>query len=73
MTEELSVMPTPPSASRECRGSSAALLWKGKRFQFGDKLIDGRITDADRGGRPASIVSVTGSISRKNTYDEFRG
>ena len=27
----------------------------------------------DRGGRPASIVSVTGSISRNNTYDEFRG
>jgi hypothetical protein len=35
-------------------------------------MIETLIT-AVRGGRPASIVSVTGSICRENTYDEFRG
>lgn len=39
MTEELSVMPTPLSAFRECRGSLAAPTLQGEAFQFGDKFI----------------------------------
>ena len=45
MTEELSVMPTPPSACQECRGSSVAPTLQGDAFQFGDKFINDRITD----------------------------
>jgi hypothetical protein len=69
------VMPTPPSAHREYRGSSAAPTLQGEAFQFADNFIDDRITDSRRfeaGDRP-QIVSATGSICRKNTYDEFRG
>src|SRR5258708_19961924 len=39
------VMPTRPSASRECRGSAAARTLQGEAFQFGDKFIKDRITD----------------------------
>jgi hypothetical protein len=44
-------------------------------FLFGDSFINGRITDSRRfeAGNPPQIVSVTGSICRKNTYDELRG
>ena len=35
-------------------------------------MIESLIYDSSR-RRPASIVSVTGSICRENTYDEFRG
>jgi hypothetical protein len=66
-------MSTPPLASRECRGSAAVPTLQGQAFRFGDKFINDRITDLVRGGRPASIVPVTGSICRENTYDEFRG
>jgi hypothetical protein len=68
-------MPTPPSASRECRGSSAAPILKGETFQFGDNFVNDRITDSRRfdAGDPPQIVSVTSSICRKNAYDKFRG
>ncbi len=39
------VMPTPPSASGEYRGSSAAPTLQGEPFQFGDNFINDRITD----------------------------
>ena len=68
-------MPTPPSASWECRGSSAIpTLQGGRRFnsEIISSMIESLIT-AVRGGRPTTIVSVTGSICRENTYDEFRG
>ena len=67
-------MPTPPSASGEYRGSSAARLCKGKRFnsEIISSMIESLIYGSSRRG-PASIVSVTGSICRENTYDEFRG
>ena len=38
-------MPTPPSASREYHGSSAAPTLQGEAFQFGDNFIKDRITD----------------------------
>ena len=68
-------MPTPPSASREYRGSSAAPTLQGEAFQFGDNFINDRINDLRQfeAGDPPSIVSVTGSICRENTYDEFGG
>jgi hypothetical protein len=37
-------MPT-PSASRDCRGSSAVPTLQGEAFQFGDNFINDRITD----------------------------
>ena len=67
-------MPTPPSASRDCRGSSAAPTLQGEAFQFGDNFINDRITDYGSSRRATRLdVSVTGSICRENTYDEFRG
>jgi hypothetical protein len=65
----------PLSASGECRGSSAAPTLQGEAFQFGDKFINDRITDLRQfeAGAPPPIMSVTGSICRENTYDEFRG
>ena len=68
-------MPT-PSASRECRGSSAILTLQGEAFQFEDNFINDRITDSRRfeAGDPPQIVSVTGSICKETTtYDVFRG
>jgi hypothetical protein len=64
-----------PSASRECRRSSAAPTLQGEAFQFGDNFINDRITEPRRfeARDPPQIVSVTGSICRKNSYDEFRG
>jgi hypothetical protein len=43
--------------------------------QFGDNFNNDRITDSRRfeAGDPPQIVSVTGSICRKSTYDELRG
>jgi hypothetical protein len=38
-------MPTPPSASREYCGSSAAPTLQGEAFQFRDHFINDRITD----------------------------
>ena len=38
-------MPTPPSASGEYRGSSAAPTLQGEAFQFGDNFFNDRITD----------------------------
>jgi len=38
-------MPTPPSASREYHGSSAAPTLQEEAFQFGDNFIKDRITD----------------------------
>jgi len=38
-------MPTPPSASGEYRGSSAAPTLQGEAFQLGDNFINDRITD----------------------------
>ena len=68
------VMPTPPSASRECRGSSAVPTLQGEAFQFGDNFINDRTTDYGSSRRATRLdVSVTGSICRENTYDEFRG
>jgi len=49
-------------------------LCKGKRFN--SEIISSMIESliyGSRAGRPASIVSVTGSIGRENSYDEFRG
>jgi hypothetical protein len=67
-------MPTPPSASGEYRGSSAAATLPGEAFQFGENFINDRITDLRQfEGGAASIVSLTGSIGRENTHDEFRG
>ena len=42
---EGTVMPTPPSASGEYRGSSAAPTLQGEAFQFGDHFINEGITD----------------------------
>ena len=69
MAEELS----PPSAS-DIAEVRQPRLCKGKRFnsEIISSMIESLITGV-RGGRPASIVSVTGSICRENTYDEFRG
>ena len=69
------VMPTPPSASGEYRGSSAAPTLQGEAFQFGDNFINDRMTDLRQfeAGEATSIVSLTSSICRENTYDEFRG
>jgi hypothetical protein len=73
MAEELSCL------RRHWRPGNAAdvrrsRLRKGKRFnsEIISSMIESLITGV-RGGRPASIVSVTGSICRENTYDEFRG
>jgi hypothetical protein len=38
-------MPTPLSAPRENRGSSAAPTLQGEALQFGDNFINDRITD----------------------------
>ena len=65
-------MATPPSASREYRGSSAAPTLQGEAFQFGDNFINDRITDCgssrrqtasrscgllDQGGRLSSVAA----------------
>ena len=42
------VMSTPPSASLEYRGSSAAPTLRGEAFQFGDNFINDRITGSRR-------------------------
>ena len=49
-------------------------LCKGKRFnsEIISSMIESLIYGSSRRG-PAPIVSVTGSICRENTYDEFRG
>jgi hypothetical protein len=74
MTEELSCLRRHrrPGNIAEVRQPR---LCKGKRFQFGDNFINDRITESRRfeAGDPPQIVSVTGSIYGKNTYDEFRG
>jgi hypothetical protein len=60
-------MPTPPEVRRP-------RLRKGKRFN--SEIISSMIESLIHGGsRRATrlVVSVTGSICRKNTYDEFRG
>jgi hypothetical protein len=73
MAEELSCLRRHrrPGNAAEVRRSR---LCKEKRFnsEIISSMIESLIT-AVRGGRPASIVSVTGSICRENTYDEFRG
>ena len=51
-------MPTPPSASGEYRGSSAAPTLQGEAFQFGDNFINDRITDLrqfEAGTRPDRV------------------
>ena len=60
-----------PGVSRKFGGPTL----QREAFQFGDNFINDRITDLRRfeAGDPPQIVSVTGSICRKNTYDEFRG
>ena len=67
-------MPTPPSASGEYRGSSAAPTLQGERFnsEIISSMIESLVYGRSRRAT-ASIVSVTGSICRENTYDEFRG
>ena len=50
-------MPTPPSASREYRGGSAAPTLQGEAFQFGNNFINDKITDLrqfDAGDPPRS-------------------
>ena len=67
-------MPTPPSASRECRGSSAVPTLQGEAFQFGDKFINDRITDLRQFGRATRLDRVSDRQHlQEETYDEFRG
>ena len=73
MAEELS-MPTPPSASREYRGSSAAPTVQGEAFQFVDNFINYRITDSRQFERAPRLEHVSDrQHPQENTYDEFRG
>jgi hypothetical protein len=60
-----------PGTSRKLVGPR---LCQRTRFnsEINSSMIESLIS-ADRGGRPASIVSVKGSICRENTFDEFRG
>ena len=63
-------MPTPhrrPGLTRKFGGPTL----QAKAIQFGDNFIKSLIYDCSRRG-PASILSMTGSICRENTYDEFR-
>lgn len=48
-------------------------LSKGKRFNSEIISSSDHWFTAVPGGRPASNVSVTGSICKESTYDEFRG
>jgi hypothetical protein len=66
-------MPTPPLASRECRGSAADPTLQGEAFQFGDNFINDRIIDLRQFEACDPPRAVTGSICRENTYDELRG
>jgi hypothetical protein len=52
-------MPTPPSASRECRGSSAVPTLQGEAFQFGDNFINDRITDYGSSRRATRLDRVS--------------
>ncbi len=67
-------MPTPPSASREYRGSSAARLCKGEAFQF--EKISSMIESLIYGyswRAPRLVLVSDRQHCRENTYDEFRG
>ena len=67
-------MPTPPWAVPGISRKFGGPTLQGEAFQFGDNFINDRITGLRRfEAATASIVSVTGSICRKNTYDDFRG
>jgi hypothetical protein len=59
MAEELSVMPTPPSACRGCRGSSAAPTCKGMRFNSGinSSMIESLIYGSSRRATRVDRVS----------------
>jgi hypothetical protein len=52
-------MPTPPSASRECRGSSEVPTLQGEAFQFGDNFINDRITDYGSSRRATRLDRVS--------------
>jgi len=52
-------MPTPPSASWECRGSSAIPTLQGEAFQFGDNFINDRITDYGSSRRATRLDRVS--------------
>jgi len=65
-------MPTPPSASREYRGSSGVPTLQGKRFnsEIISSMIESLIYDSSRRATRLDRVS---DVCRENTYDEFRG
>ena len=52
-------MPTPPSASREYRGSSAAPTLQGEAPQFEDYFINDRITLIHGGSSPSPVSRLT--------------
>ena len=68
-------MPTPPAASREYRGSSAAPTLQGEAFQVGDNFINDRSTDLRQFETGAPLLDRVSDRQhpRENTYDEFRG